>query len=89
MSSPAVLGYCEAFEERAEALPGARLPWLAGLRRDAIGAFGERGFPTTRWEDWRATNVTPISERTFAVAEASSKVPPPAAPLVGRTMGRR
>jgi Fe-S cluster assembly protein SufD len=70
MSSPSVQAYCEAFEARADALPGPRLPWLSRLRRDAIGAFAERGFPTTRWEDWRATNVTPISERTFRVAEA-------------------
>lgn len=83
MSSPTVQGYCEAFEARAEALPGARLPWLSGLRRDAIGAFAERGFPTTRWEDWRTTNVTPISERTFPVAEAASATPSSASTLVG------
>ena len=75
MSSPTVQAYCEAFEARAEALPGAQLAWLSGLRRDAIGAFAERGFPTTRWEDWRTTNVTPISERTFPLAEAASATP--------------
>ena len=31
--------------------------WLAPLRRRAIDRFAERGFPTTRDEDWRYTNL--------------------------------
>jgi Fe-S cluster assembly protein SufD len=83
MSATPVQDYCEAFEARAGALPGARLPWLSRLRRDAIGAFAELGFPTTRWEDWRATNVKPIAERTFRIAEAAPAARPAVPTLAG------
>ena len=35
-------------------------PWLAPLRRSAIARFAEMGFPTTRDEDWRYTNLAPL-----------------------------
>jgi Fe-S cluster assembly protein SufD len=38
---------------RASAAPG----WLAALRETAISRFAETGFPTTREEDWKYTNV--------------------------------
>ena len=34
--------------------------WLAGVRDTAISRFAERGFPTTREEDWKYTNVAPL-----------------------------
>ncbi len=39
--------------------------WLRSLREEAFGRFCDVGFPTTKDEDWRFTNVTPISQRTF------------------------
>ena len=35
--------------------------WLAPLRRRAIDRFSETGFPTTRDEEWRYTNVTALA----------------------------
>jgi Fe-S cluster assembly protein SufD len=39
----------------------AGLPsWLTGARKSAFDAFVEQGWPTTKQEDWRFTDVTPI-----------------------------
>jgi Fe-S cluster assembly protein SufD len=43
-------------------------PWLQGLRENAFQRFLELGFPTTRDEDWRFTNVAPIARTTFRVS---------------------
>jgi Fe-S cluster assembly protein SufD len=42
--------------------------WLAPLRRSAIGHFAEAGFPTTRDEDWRYTNLAPLVAAPFTPA---------------------
>ena len=42
------LPYAETFAEAA--LPGRELPWLEGLRREAIERFRETGLPTPRVE---------------------------------------
>jgi Fe-S cluster assembly protein SufD len=34
--------------------------WLAPVRRAAIDSFASRGFPTTKDEDWKYTNVEPV-----------------------------
>jgi len=44
-------------------------PWLTGLREDAFRRFEDLGFPTTRQEEWRFTNVKRIVETEFALAE--------------------
>ena len=43
---------------------------LADIRKRAAERFEARGFPTTREEDWRFTNVAPISKANFGVAAA-------------------
>src|SRR5436853_5607810 len=42
--------------------------WLTKLRPQAMASFERLGFPTTKLEQWRFTSVTPISEKTFALA---------------------
>jgi Fe-S cluster assembly protein SufD len=42
--------------------------WLTTLRERALAGFERLGFPTTKLEEWRFTSVTPISEKTFALA---------------------
>ncbi|OFW02586.1 MAG: Fe-S cluster assembly protein SufD [Acidobacteria bacterium RIFCSPLOWO2_02_FULL_68_18] len=41
---------------------------LARTRDEALGRFLDRGFPTTRQEEWRFTSVAPIAEQAFALA---------------------
>ena len=50
---------------RAVPLPAS----LADLRRDAFNTFEQLGFPTTRLEEWRFTNVALIAEVPFVVPE--------------------
>jgi len=40
--------------------------WLRDAREAAMRQFSEHGFPTTRHEDWRFTNISPIVETAFA-----------------------
>ncbi len=44
---------------------------LGDLRASAMKNFSERGFPTTRDEEWRFTNVAPITKAMFNVAPGS------------------
>jgi Fe-S cluster assembly protein SufD len=43
--------------------------WLHKIRKDAIGRFAELGFPTTRLEEWKYTNVARIARTPFQAAE--------------------
>jgi len=43
--------------------------WFHGVRKEAIGRFAELGFPTTKLEEWRFTNVDPIARMPFHSAE--------------------
>jgi NADH dehydrogenase FAD-containing subunit len=48
--------------DRLPAPPTDTVPgWLAARRADAVKRFGELGFPTTRQEAWRFTDVSPIA----------------------------
>lgn len=47
---------------------GAGPAWLQPLRREAISRFGVLGFPTTKDEEWRYTNVSPILRFPFRPA---------------------
>ena len=38
---------------------------LASLREEAFRCFSRLGFPTTRLESWRSTNISPITETAF------------------------
>jgi Fe-S cluster assembly protein SufD len=47
---------------------------LRKLRRDGFARFSELGFPTTHDEDWRFTNISPISRTAFQLADGNAKV---------------
>jgi len=46
--------------------------WLRTARASAFGRFLERGFPTTRDEEWKFTNVTPIAQIDWHRAKKTS-----------------
>src|SRR6476469_8044473 len=37
--------------------------WLVDLRRAGMARFDQVGFPTTKQEEWRFTNVAPIAQK--------------------------
>ncbi len=39
--------------------------WLKELRSNALGRFAEQGFPTVKQEDWRFTNILPLTKTAF------------------------
>jgi Fe-S cluster assembly protein SufD len=66
------LRYVDEFAGTKASLPGHRLPWLVGLREEALRRFCNTGFPTLRDEDWKYTNVTPITSGHFSLQPPAS-----------------
>jgi Fe-S cluster assembly protein SufD len=64
--------YLEAFHSLGADV--ARHPaWLRDLRERAFARFCEVGFPTTRHEDWRFTNVNAIAQTPFQLARDAQR----------------
>src|SRR3990172_4863556 len=42
--------------------------WLTRIRQEAIRAFADLGFPTIHDEEWRFTNIAPLTRVMFQVA---------------------
>ena len=51
----------ERFQTEFDAVCGQGSQWLQNLRRTAAEHFSELGFPTTRQESWRFTNIKDIT----------------------------
>jgi len=66
--------------DAARARRAAEPAWLAALRAEAIARFATLGFPTTRDEEYRFTNVAPIAGTAFV--PATPGLQPPAGGLV-------
>jgi Fe-S cluster assembly protein SufD len=60
-----------SFERFAERLSGKDSPWLRRQRTAAMARFAEMGFPTTRDEAWRKTNVARIARTAFRPADVN------------------
>lgn len=69
--------YQAQFHQMERNLNGQRGSSLHQLRQDAMTRFSDLGFPTTRNEDWKYTNVAPIARTAFQMAEsgAADKLP--------------
>jgi len=46
-------------------LPGEGVSWVRALREAGASRFAEKGFPTTRDEHWKYTNVAPLLRQTY------------------------
>lgn len=57
--------FLEAYDRMEKYGFGDYPSWVAPLRKAGIARFAEQGFPTTRWEDWRFTNVAPVAKLPF------------------------
>ncbi|MCZ6817593.1 MAG: Fe-S cluster assembly protein SufD [Planctomycetota bacterium] len=51
--------------------------WLAAIRKSAISRFGDLGFPTTRHEQWRFTNVSSQTSTEYSPAEHAGRTVTP------------
>lgn len=68
--------YQSNFEMFEKSLNGESNSSIHALRRNAIAWFNEMGFPTTKNEEWRFTNIAPIVKTNFkpALRYASDQV---------------
>ena len=67
--------YLDLFSQFSLSAPGQGLPWLRRLREDAFVRFSEAGFPTTRVEDWRFTNLAALARMEFRRAPEKQPLP--------------
>ncbi len=67
---PSILADYEAFERSLPAQPAE----VAALRARGRDRFAVVGFPKTRDEDWRHTNVAPIARTTFRQPSGESRL---------------
>jgi len=74
-TSDSVGTYREAFEALAAARED-QPSWLRETRERAMGAFERLGFPTTRDEDWRFTNIQPVVDARFRAGVSAAAVRP-------------
>jgi Fe-S cluster assembly protein SufD len=58
-------GFLADFERFQRELPAGDPAWVGALRRMAIERFAALGFPTSRQEQWRQTNVAAIAQGSF------------------------
>ncbi|MEW5974304.1 MAG: Fe-S cluster assembly protein SufD [Acidobacteriota bacterium] len=65
--------YLSCFDERRKER-GGEPNWLGSLRQAAMDRFVGQGFPTTRDEEWRFTNVAPIARTDFLPSIRSDSV---------------
>lgn len=63
-----IKSYLEGFAQFEKDAAQNGLAWLNPIRQAAIDRFSELGFPTTRDEDWRFTNVTAIARTPFRLS---------------------
>lgn len=64
--------WAEAFTSRGAGLPGARLPWLAARRKQAIDRFAAEGWPTSKQDNWRHTSLAPLAQQTFSNVDGAA-----------------
>jgi Fe-S cluster assembly protein SufD len=57
--------YQESFTEFVKETARETPPWLHDLRESAFARFSAVGFPTTRDEDWRFTNIAGFAQTPF------------------------
>ena len=66
--------YVRQFETAAANGGGHGPVWLTSMRRAAIDAFRNSGFPSSKDEEWRFTAIAPIARTVFSRAPVESNV---------------
>ncbi len=60
--------YLTAFDALEKGSADREPAWLLPLRKAGMARFAELGFPTTKQEDWRFTNVAPVAKLPYLPA---------------------
>ena len=64
--------YVAQFTRARATLPGHGLAWLSGLRDKAIERFSSLDFPTPKVEEWKFTNLAPLTKTVFGPGPAQA-----------------
>ncbi len=64
--------YLDMFESAREGLPGARDPFVAGLRDKAIETYARLGLPHRRIEAWKYTDLRALLTEAYPLIRATS-----------------
>lgn len=65
--------YVEAAESWQSSAKARGPSWLKELRRAGMASFATLGFPTTKHEDWKYTNVDPVVAPRFALPDGADE----------------
>lgn len=57
----------DVFLKSSKHLWGANVSWVRELRKSAVAKFEDLGFPTETNEEWRFTNIDPITQSQFSL----------------------
>ena len=71
---PKVEWYLQAFEKFEKSLNGDKEIPFHAVRKKAIEKFQQLGFPTTRIEEWKYTNIKPILDQQFDTINKPEKI---------------
>ncbi|WP_151898866.1 Fe-S cluster assembly protein SufD [Nitrosospira lacus] len=66
--------YLESLLQGQPQLPSSPLAWLNQLRADAVDRAGTLKVPTTRDEEWRFTDISPLYRLSFQPVRAESSL---------------
>jgi Fe-S cluster assembly protein SufD len=69
--------YKSGFEKFEQNLNGQANSEIHIIRKNAFQTFYESGFPTTRMEEWKYTNVEPIANTEFSMEFPEAKIQMP------------
>jgi len=58
-------GYLDSLLQRQPPLPASPLAWFNELRAEAVDRVGVLTVPTTRDEEWRFTDISPLTKLSF------------------------
>jgi Fe-S cluster assembly protein SufD len=74
-AAQALQNYAESFSGLEKSTASHDDAWLRKLRQDAFARFAETGFPTTRDEDWRFTNLSAVAQTLFRLVRNGHQLP--------------
>jgi len=66
LGDPVAARYRARFDAARDGLPGAGQGWVAALRDRAAASLAKHGFPTTRIESWKYTDLRQMFRAEFA-----------------------
>lgn len=66
--------YINKFEDFRERINGNGKSFLNKIRREAISHFSKLGFPTTRSEEWKYTDISPILRHHYRLIETIPQI---------------